>query len=623
MRKYKWIVLVLVCLAGYVSFAEEAETEEAEPKLIGDINSGSKAGEVHVLKLYNDEGMIVHPQADPIPPISLGHTCGVCHDYGTIIDGWHFNQRGVALNDEDETVQIDPGRKGEPWIYWDAQAAVQIPLSYRGWEGTFRPEQIGLSDWEFTKIFGRHMSGGGVGVRDKNTVEGVNDRWEVSGDYGVNCLSCHDAETGHNQSECAQQVGKGNFKWAATGSSAFATVEGNASKLPPSWAAGDENPNVPKVSLDAGRFWSGRKLFVDLKKEVPAQRCYFCHSNKNIGGHMDDDVHMKAGLTCVDCHTNGTDHMIVRGYEGEKGTAAATCSGCHLGVKDGDKSTAGRLGAPYPKHAGIPTVHFKKLSCTSCHSGPWPDEKTSYVKTSRAHALGTHSVNASDETLPHIQWPVFVRGADGKITPSKLMWPAYWGVLKDDAVTPLAPKVVKGIAEGILPYEKEMSDNGNWLKMSDETVVKVLGALIDKGFDGELVYIAGGKMRRVSGGKLAASEHDAAKPYTWPMGHNVRPASQSLGVRSCKDCHSTEAGFMFGKIAVDSPLSSDDGVVMEIAELQDVNANHMRLFAKTFVFRPMMKIVGIAASILIGSVLVLYGLKGLDRLIKMISSKKE
>lgn len=36
-----------------------------------------------------------------------------------------------------------------------------------------------------------------------------------------------------------------------------------------------------------------------------------------------------------------------------------------------------------------------------------------------------------------------------------------------------------------------------------------------------------------------------------------------------------------------------------------------------------MKIVGIAASILIGSVLALYGLKGLDRLIKTISRKKE
>ena len=208
MRKYKWIVLVLLCLVGYVSFAEEAEST-----LIGDINSGSKAGEVHVLKLYNDEGMIVHPQADPIPPISLGRTCGMCHDYGTIIDGWHFNQGGVVA----DGASVDPGRKGEPWIYWDAQTAVQIPLSYRGREGTFRPEQIGLSDWEFTKIFGGHMPGGGVGVKDENTVEGVGDKWDASGDYGVNCLSCHDAEAGYNQSECAQQVGKGNFKWAATG----------------------------------------------------------------------------------------------------------------------------------------------------------------------------------------------------------------------------------------------------------------------------------------------------------------------------------------------------------------------------------------------------------------------
>ena len=640
MRKCKWIVLILVCLVGFTAFAEDAKTgkkkEEQAAKLIGDINSGSKAGEVHILRLHDDEGVIVHPDADPIPPISLRRTCGVCHDYGTITEGWHFNQRGLVLDDAGEVVQADPGRKGEPWIYWDAQAAVQIPLSYRAWEGAISSEQIGLSDWEFTKIFGKNMPGGGVGVKDENTVEGVGDKWEVSGDYRANCLSCHDAEAGHNQSECALQVGKGNFQWAVTGSSAFASVHGNADKLPPSWVPGEDHPNLPKVTLDVSRFRDGRKLFVDLKKEVPAQRCYFCHSNKDIDGHNDDDVHIKAGLTCVDCHNNGIDHKIVRGYEGEEGAETATCSGCHLGAGDCEKPTAGRLGAPYPEHVGIPTVHFEKLSCTSCHSGPWPGETTSYVKTSRGHALGTHSVNHADDTLPHVQWPVFVAAADGKITPSKLMWPAYWGVLKDDAVTPLSPKMVKEVTEGILPFAKELNDNGNWERLigrgedekvikalTDEMVVKAIGALAGKGLDGEPVYIAGGKLRRAVDGKLTATEHEAAKPYTWPIAHNVRPASQSLGVRSCKDCHSTKAGFTFGKIAVDSPLTSDEGLVIETVELQDVSAGYMRLFARTFVFRPMMKVVGFAASALVGLVLLLYGLKGLDAFVKLFAGKKE
>ena len=63
--------------------------------------------------------------------------------------------------------------------------------------------------------------------------------------------------------------------------------------------------------------------------------------------------------------------------------------------------------------------------------------------------------------------------------------------------------------------------------------------------------------------------------------------------------------------------------MVEISELQDVSATHMRLFARTFVFRPMMKIVGLSTSALIGLVLLLYGLKGLDALTKLFAGKKE
>jgi hypothetical protein len=130
-------------------------------------------------------------------------------------------------------------------------------------------------------------------------------------------------------------------------------------------------------------------------------------------------------------------------------------------------------------------------------------------------------------------------------------------------------------------------------------------------------------LRRAVEGKLTASEHQAASPYTWPVAHNVRPAGQSLGVKSCKDCHWPTAGFTFGNIAVDSPLASDDGRVIEISELQDVNATHMGLFGRTFVFRPMMKIVGLSASALVALVLLLYGLKALETLIRVFAGKKE
>ena len=64
MHKDKWIVSVLICLATFTAFGEDAKTETAteakaeteiqETRLIGDIESGSKAGEVHVIREEKD-----------------------------------------------------------------------------------------------------------------------------------------------------------------------------------------------------------------------------------------------------------------------------------------------------------------------------------------------------------------------------------------------------------------------------------------------------------------------------------------------------------------------------------------------------------------------------------------
>ena len=115
----------------------------------------------------------------------------------------------------------------------------------------------------------------------------------------------------------------------------------------------------------------------------------------------DEDVHLAAGLTCVDCHREGLEHNTIRGYEGEVNAnemaAKTSCKGCHLGDENGSRPEGGRLGAPVPMHKGIPTVHFERLACTACHSGPWPDDTTYRVKTSQAHGLGTRTVNKSPE----------------------------------------------------------------------------------------------------------------------------------------------------------------------------------------------------------------------------------
>ena len=79
------------------------------------------------------------------------------HDYDVIKKGWHFNATDA---------NVPAGRPGQPWIYVDAATGTQIPLSYRAWPGTFRPDQVGMSPFRFTQLFGRHMPGGGPGEID-------------------------------------------------------------------------------------------------------------------------------------------------------------------------------------------------------------------------------------------------------------------------------------------------------------------------------------------------------------------------------------------------------------------------------------------------------------------------
>ncbi|HIC88480.1 MAG TPA: hypothetical protein EYP04_03635, partial [Anaerolineae bacterium] len=401
-------------------------------KLLGDVSDGSRAVPVHRIPLYTEQGEKILPNDDVVLPFSTRRTCGDCHNYNVVKTGWHFNSM-------DSTVQ--PGRPGEPWVLVDAGTGTQLPLSYRNWPGTFRPEQLDITPWKFTQLFGSHMPGGGPGEVDSTVPEEIV-RGFVSGKLEINCLSCHDADPRHDQAEYATQIVRQNFRWAAAATCGFASVSGSARSMDdtydPFMPPIIDNPTVqpPAISYKKGIFDSKKRVFFDIRRKAPAERCYFCHSTHDLDEgngekwEADTDVHLAAGLTCTDCHRNGVDHAIVRGYEKESEisdnplAASMTCQGCHLGSDDsGSKPARGRLGAPVPEHPGLPLVHFEKLSCTACHSGPWPDKKPHQIKTSMAHKLGTHGVLKTRDVLPHIYAPVFVKNEENKIAPHKLIWP--------------------------------------------------------------------------------------------------------------------------------------------------------------------------------------------------------
>jgi hypothetical protein len=375
-------------------------------------------------------------------------------------------------------------------------------------------------------------------------------------------------------------------------------------------------------------FDSQKKVLFDIVREVPNERCYFCHSNLDLSEEgsekwtADEDVHLTAGLTCVDCHRNGLDHSIIRGYEGEDAAsesylaATTTCEGCH---------TTGRLGALVPEHLGIPPVHFEKITCTACHSGPWPEHKTYRTKTSQAHALGVHGVKKTDEMLPHIISPVFaeqgVVNGNGKIAPHKLLWPTYWGTLKDDKITPVSLDIVKRSTRRIIGRRMIMA-SGDWPPLTTEHITKALTSLSsNEAVEGKPVYICGGTLYQLDDSKQLSEEenHPAAQPYLWPIAHNVRPAAQSLGIRYCTDCHATDAPFFFGEVEVDTPVEAERDSVKKMVEFQDISSCYAWAFAASFVFRPWLKVVALGSCGLLGLILLIYGLKALACVMKALA----
>jgi hypothetical protein len=607
MRKGFLYTAILLC-AAYVSFAAGADANFS-----GDNSDGSRAVPVHLIPLLDGEGDKIAPDTEPLLPFSTRQTCGgSCHNYEKISHGWHFN----AVEPD-----VLPGRKGQPWIFVDAASATQIPLSYRNWPGVFKPEQLRLSPRQFVQFFGRQMPGGGPGEIESNDPDEMV-REFISGKLEINCLACHDADPAHNQAEYGDQIIRQNFRWAAAATSGFASVSGMARNMPNNYDPFMPEPlNDPKlippyVIYRRDTFDHKNQVFFDIVRKVPAERCYFCHSNFDIGKEKweaDEDVHLAAGLTCVDCHRNGLEHNIIRGYEGEEAVSKnpiadlMSCESCH---------DNGLLGAPIPKHAGFPPVHFDKLTCTACHSGVWPREKTIRTKTARAHGLGTYNVNKSADVLPHIIYPVFARGENGKIGPHKLIWPAFFADLEGQKVTPIPIGSVKAAADKIIG-DVNLLASGNWPTINTGQVEKVLKSL-QPGED-EAVYICGGKLYRLDGkGKLIAAEHDAAKPYLWPIAHDVRPAAQSLGARKCEDCHSVDSPFFFGDVEIDTPIAFEKDSVKMIA-FQGLNPVYMKLFAISFLFRPYLKVITICASVLLGAVLLLYAFKALAYIIRIMA----
>ncbi len=629
-RRIALLALTLLAPAMLPTFVSAAVQATA-----AQLRSDSRAPYVHRITLYDHAGEAIDPRDEPAMPYSPRATCGKCHPYAAIRHGWHFN---ADLAGADAASEAEPGRPGEPWILSDPATGTQIPISSRGWPGTFTPAQVGLTNWQFALRFGRHMPGGGLGDPSQEVIDNAPEarRWGISGNLEIDCMVCHSADARHDPAEAARQIEKQNFKWAPTAALGLAVIRGAAKKMPDDWDPFmPPDPDFPErspptVVYDPSRFDGDDRVFFNTTLRPSPDRCYFCHSFREAGReawHSDGDVHLTSGMICTDCHRTGIDHRITRGFVNDPRHAAdpavadtLTCRGCHLGtsrLSDGPDGKSGRLGAPYPEHKGMPLVHFERLTCTACHAGPWPQDSAKRFQTAMSHGLGLPSRERSDDDPPTILGPIFARGRDGRIAPHRMIWPAYWGAEKEGRIEPLPLARVQGASAKLAgrAKPKHPPDAG---PLTDDDIMLRLTQLAPGAEKGEsIVYIRDGRAVRLApDGKLTSSPHNAGRPVLWAVAHDVRPASQALGIRGCTDCHASDAPLMAGSLSAAGEHGAERRPLQKMHEIRGDDATLAAAWSLAFRARSAFKWFGILCAGILGIVLLRHGWAGAGEIVR-------
>ncbi len=533
--------------------------------------NGGRTPPVHRLAPLDADGDKVSP-SDALPrPVSQAKTCAQCHDTHLMAGGSHF-RTGLDTNDAPESVAV------EPWFWADEATGTAIPLTLHGQPGAFRPAELGLSCWQWTKMFGRSFPGGGVGSdpRAVGEVAGARQRWFVTGPLGPNCLACHQ-QRGYDASEWARQVLRENFAGAATAASGLGAVEGMNERLDDTWdALRAENPDdhlfkVPeKTVYDLRRFDAKGRCVFDVGRPK-SENCLACHavSQKGMPSHaIAGDVHLQRGMTCVDCHKNGMDHRLT----------TTSCRDCHVEPKGA---------GPHPSHAGIPLVHFEKLSCTVCHSGVTADGKRAQVRTARANRIGIYGRAQWATDCPYVVEPVFMKGQDGKIAPHRVMWPSYFASVSTNGTwSPLRLDAVKGL--------KALAGVTNGLDKARTAAALAELKAATPGCD--FAFVGHGKVWTADGtnlvAKLPGAVDTAVDPVAWPVGHDVRPARQARGASpaKCADCHTSDSDFFFGKVVPTGPIADAAVEPIPQAEFLGLSPTYHAVLGTTFAMRPIFKV---------------------------------
>lgn len=491
--------------------------------------SGSDKDYIHRLVLRDSFGRPIDPAAEDAIPWSMVETCGPCHDVEAIASGLHFGDG-------------PDGRRGEPWVLLDGRSGTQAPISSRQWAGSWKPEDFGLASTEYDRRSATHRP---LLPGEEPLVE------------RLECLACHLAPQRWSAEEWARTVVGDDPEWAPSVASGIAHFDGDSFRY------------------DRSLFDSNAEIFFDLTRKPDDASCLACHTTRDVGPSTpprwlhDRDVHLQAGMSCVDCHRNGIDHHTVRGYEGEKhpggnDVSSLSCRGCHMGEE------GGRFGSPAPLHVGLPPLHLEKIACTTCHAGPLTGLDAAFQQTSRAHRLGSASQERDDGDPPMIRAPVLLPGDDGLLAPHRVLWPSFWAKVELEHPRPIPLKDLTVPLRRSLRIRRDLS-----AEIEREQFLEKLPSTLDSIFPTDEKKAPGlvfhGKLvaRNNRGGTSEWITWESA-PYHWPLAHPVRPARQSLGSGGCNDCHGSDAAFAHQRMEPHGPFPAAKTRTLSTTSLDDL-----------------------------------------------------
>lgn len=590
--------------------------------------STSAMGVCPPFPLRDEAGNVIDPVkgVNDTVPYSPRQTCGTsgCHDYRKITEGFHFTQGKGETPPKEFAARYSwvtsPGNYGGAWcspapLYrqlapkTNTSARLMDMTSFDFVTATCGNCHPGGGPLEYDRAGKRYDAwmrdpASGLSPGGDNKLDGdyYKARWSETGVIEADCLLCHQPE--YDLKKRNAELANLNFKWAATAGAGFGVVKGQV-------AAGER----PVVAYEKSRFDAAGNVLVHMAPEPRNETCLGCHAKpdwKKRGASytVRTDVHMAAGLRCVDCHAAGSRaadprirdreaHQFGKGDDpsgwvrNDLDNTMRNCESCHV---DGWRN------APRAAHAWLPPLHLEKIACQTCHI-PARAVKSALVQASDIYNpapritpppkhiwafydqdmgfwnhYGELELFTSKDEPTDITRPTLIR-YKGKIYPANRVHSAWVG-FEEEGKPGLNQLFMKDFFQmwtqhradpkNKYPELAKITDDNkdgvievNRAEEIDALLASVKAYLSATGFPLEgrrLVWVSDDRAYYASKeSRDLPREAYEATPYAsvYKFSHDIAPARAALGTGGCTDCHRNESPFFQGAV-LEKPFTGED-----------------------------------------------------------------